>query len=116
MGIFSLKNILLSGGVAPHGYSWLAFGLNGPPGSSPDQGNCILGQDTLVFHCLSPPKSISGYRREYSWSLHATETGISAGRMNYLAQSYAAYLIFTVQTYIKKAVLLAFDEVSTSVV
>ena len=28
------------------------------PGSSP----CVLGQDTLLSQCLSPPRSINGYR------------------------------------------------------
>ena len=24
---------------------------------------CVLGQDTLLSHCLSPPRSINGFRR-----------------------------------------------------
>ena len=24
---------------------------------------CVLGQDTLLSQCLSPPRSINGYRR-----------------------------------------------------
>ena len=35
------------------------------PGSSPGRGTlcCVLGQDTLLSQCLSPPRSISGYRQ-----------------------------------------------------
>ena len=32
-------------------------------GSNPGRGHvgCVLGQDTLLLRCLSPPRSISGY-------------------------------------------------------
>ena len=34
------------------------------PGSSPGRGlRCVLGQDTLLSPCLSPPRCINGYRR-----------------------------------------------------
>ena len=34
------------------------------PGSSPGRGQCcVLGQDTLLSQCLSPPRSVNGYRR-----------------------------------------------------
>ena len=36
------------------------------PGSSPGRGNwrcCVLGQDTQLSQCLSPPRSINWYRR-----------------------------------------------------
>ena len=36
------------------------------PGASSDQGHCVnsvLGQDTLLSQCLSPPRSINGYWR-----------------------------------------------------
>ena len=28
---------------------------------------CVLGQDTLLPECLSPPRCINGYRRIYYW-------------------------------------------------
>ena len=28
---------------------------------------CVLGQDTLLLLCLSPPRCINGYRRIYCW-------------------------------------------------
>ena len=58
---------------------------------------CVLEQDTLLPQCLSPPKSINGYRQQNAggnlrWTsipsrgssntpsrLHAKETGISSG-------------------------------------
>ena len=44
--------------------SALVHGLNGL-GSSPWPGTlcCVLGQDTLLSQCLSPPRCINGYRR-----------------------------------------------------
>ena len=43
--------------------SALDSGANGP-GSSPGRGHCcVLGQDTLLSQCLSPPRCINGYRR-----------------------------------------------------
>ena len=30
---------------------------------------CVLGQDTLLSLCLSPPRCINGYRRIYCWGL-----------------------------------------------
>ena len=43
--------------------SALNSGANGP-GSSPGWGLCcVLGQDTLLSQCLSPPRCINGYRR-----------------------------------------------------
>ena len=33
------------------------------PGLSPGQGCCILGQDTLLSQCLSPPRSTNGYQQ-----------------------------------------------------
>ena len=42
--------------------SALVTGLSGP-GSSPGQGHCVLGQDTLLSKCLSPRRSVNGYRR-----------------------------------------------------
>ena len=36
------------------------------PGSSPGRGHCVqcvLGQDTLLSQCLTPPRSVNGYRR-----------------------------------------------------
>ena len=41
--------------------SALDSGLNGP-GSSPELAGslcCVLGQDTLLSQCLSPPRSIN---------------------------------------------------------
>ena len=32
------------------------------PGSGPGRC-CVLGQDTLLSRCLSPPRRINGYRR-----------------------------------------------------
>ena len=31
------------------------------PGSSPGTVCCVLGQDTLLSQCLSPPRCINGY-------------------------------------------------------
>ena len=44
--------------------SALVHGSNSS-GSSPGRGHCVvfLGQDTLLSQCLSPPRSINGYRR-----------------------------------------------------
>ena len=44
--------------------SVLVSGSSGP-GSSPGRESlcCVLGQDTLLSQCLSPPRSINGYRR-----------------------------------------------------
>ena len=28
---------------------------------------CVLGQDTLLSQCLSPPRCMNGYRRIYCW-------------------------------------------------
>ena len=42
--------------------STLVPGSSGP-GSSPGRGHCVIGQDTLLSQCLSPPRSINGYRR-----------------------------------------------------
>ena len=44
--------------------SALVPGSSGP-GSSPGLEHlcCILGQDTLLSQCLSPPRSINGYQR-----------------------------------------------------
>ena len=34
------------------------------PGLSPGRGHCcVLAQDTLLPQCVSPPRSINGYRR-----------------------------------------------------
>ena len=35
------------------------------PGSGPGRGAlcCVLGQDTLLPRCLSPPRCINGYRQ-----------------------------------------------------
>ena len=33
------------------------------PGSSPGRGCCVLGQDTSLSQCLSPPRCINGYLR-----------------------------------------------------
>ena len=34
------------------------------PGSGPDRGHCVvLGQDTLLPRCLSPPRCINGYQQ-----------------------------------------------------
>ena len=43
--------------------SALVSGSSGP-GSGPWPGSlrCVLGQDTLLSHCLSPPRCINGYR------------------------------------------------------
>ena len=51
---------LESGGLV---LSALDSGSRGP-GSSPGGSLCcVLGQDTLLSQCLSPPMSINGYRR-----------------------------------------------------
>ena len=45
--------------------SVLDSGSSGP-GSRPGRGHsggCVLGQDTLLPRCLSPPRCINGYRR-----------------------------------------------------
>ena len=71
----------------------------------PERLYCVLGQDTLLSQCLSPPRCINEYRQtlmlggspamdqhpirgeqKYSQSLHAAETGISSGLMGHLAQ------------------------------
>ena len=46
--------------------SALASESNGP-GSRPRAGalRCVLGQDTLLSQCLSPPRCINGYRQIY---------------------------------------------------
>ena len=38
----------------------LDFGASGP-GSSPGTLCCVLGKDTLLSQCLSPPRCINGY-------------------------------------------------------
>ena len=40
--------------------SWLK---SSGPGSGPGRGHRVLGQDTLLSRCLSPPRCINGYRR-----------------------------------------------------
>ena len=41
--------------------SALDSGASGP-GSSPGRGQCcVLGRDTLLSQCLSPPRCINGY-------------------------------------------------------
>ena len=69
--------------------------------------SCVLGQDTSLSQCLSPPRGVNGYQqilclrvtlwwisipsrreRKYSWLLYATrptETRISSGLMSHLA-------------------------------
>ena len=42
--------------------SVLDSGANGP-GSGPGWKHCVLGQDTLLPWCLSPPRCINGYRQ-----------------------------------------------------
>ena len=39
--------------------SALDSGSSGP-GSGPGRGHCVLGQDTLLSRCLSPPRCING--------------------------------------------------------
>ena len=53
--------------------SALVHGSNGS-GSSPGRGHCVvfLGQDTLLSQCLSPPRSINGYRRFVGENLAAS--------------------------------------------
>ena len=50
--------------------SVLDSGSSGP-GSCPVRGHCVvlccvLGQDTLLSRCLSPPRCINGYRRIFN--------------------------------------------------
>ena len=40
--------------------SVLDSGANGP-GLGPGRKHCVLGQDTLLPRCLSPPRCINGY-------------------------------------------------------
>ena len=42
--------------------SVLDSGASGP-GSSPGTLCCVLGQDTLLSQCLSPPRCINGHLR-----------------------------------------------------
>ena len=45
--------------------SWLECSTP-DPGSGPGRGHCVvrvLGQDTLLSRCLSPPRCINGYQR-----------------------------------------------------
>ena len=65
------------------------------PGSRPGRVIvfcCVLGQDTLVSQCLSPPRTINGYQQIVRkpdemlggyLSLHASETGISSGSVGH---------------------------------
>ena len=44
--------------------SALDSGSSGPgSGAWPGTLCCVLGQDTLLSRCLSPPRCINGYRR-----------------------------------------------------
>ena len=43
--------------------SALDSGSRGPGSSLAGLLSCVLGQDTLLSQCLSPPRSINGYRR-----------------------------------------------------
>ena len=92
--------------------SALVSGLSSP-GSSPGPGHCVVFLGKKPSHCLSPPRSINGYRRQNaganlrwtsipsrgssntsSW-LHATETGISSGSVGQFGPSAAVpYLVF----------------------
>ena len=57
---YTQANIGRRGGLM---VSALVHGSSGP-GSSPGRGHCcVLGQETLLSQCLSPPRSINGYRR-----------------------------------------------------
>ena len=43
--------------------SALDSGSRGPGSTLAGSLCCVLGQDTLLSQCLSPPRSINGYRR-----------------------------------------------------
>ena len=47
----------------PHMVSALVPGSSGP-GSSPGQGHCVVFLGKTLSQCLSPPRSINGYRRK----------------------------------------------------
>ena len=77
--------------------SWL---VRSGPGSGPGQGHlcCVLGQDTLLSRCLSPPRCINWYRRNARLASHPggsintpsrfmlRKLEISAGLMGLLAR------------------------------
>ena len=39
---------------------------------------CVLGQDTLFYQCLSPPRFIDGYQRIKYWGVSLQWTSISS--------------------------------------
>ena len=47
--------------------SVLDSGLGGLGLSAGGALHCVLGQDTLLSQCLSPPRCINGYRLIYCW-------------------------------------------------
>ncbi len=40
--------------------------------------HCVLGQDTLLSQCLSPPRCINGFRRAYCWGVTLLWTSITS--------------------------------------
>ena len=68
---------------------------------------CVLGQDTLLSQCPSPPRCTNGYPE-----LHATETGTSSDLMGHLVKSYSKSVCTVSCTYYGpnfETSVLAFD-------
>ena len=78
----------------------------------PGSLSCVLGQDTLLSQCLSPPRSINEYRKQNAGGdelashpgviaidiptisrLHTTETGISSGSVDQFGPRAALPLV-----------------------